>query len=52
MAMPFIAGSMMATTARWIILAKYTNDEFDSRYRATAISALSMGVGIIKTNFY
>lgn len=46
-ALPFIAGSMMAATARWIILAKYTNEEFDSRYRATAISALSMGVGII-----
>lgn len=45
--MPFIAGSMMSATARWIILAKYTNDEFNSRYRATAISALSMGVGII-----
>lgn len=44
--LPFIALAMMSSTARWIILGQYTNDEFDSKYRATAISALSMGVGL------
>ena len=45
--LPFIALSMMSASARWVILGKYTNDEFDSNYRATAISALSMGVGLL-----
>jgi hypothetical protein len=34
-------------TARFTILDKYTNDEFESRHRATAISALSMLVSTI-----
>ncbi|MEK7141376.1 MAG: hypothetical protein AAB800_02410 [Patescibacteria group bacterium] len=46
-AVPFIAGTVMAGTGRWIILTRYTNEMFDSKYRATAISALSMIVGII-----
>lgn len=46
-AVPFIAGAVMAGTGRWIILTRYTNEQFDSKYRATAISALSMIVGII-----
>lgn len=46
-AVPFIAGSVMAGTARWIILTKYTNEMFESKYRATAISALSMLIGIL-----
>lgn len=46
LALPFIAGAVMAGTARWIVLTKYTNELFESRYRATAISALSMIVGI------
>lgn len=46
-ALPFIAGAVMAGTARWIILAQYTNENFDSKYRATAISALSMFVGVL-----
>ena len=48
-ALPFVAGALMTGTARWIVLAKYTNEMFDSRYRATAISALSMFIGIIVT---
>jgi MFS family permease len=47
LALPFIAGSFMASSARFMILSKYTNAEFDSQYRATAISALSMFIGII-----
>lgn len=50
-AAPFIAASMMASTARWVILGKYTNSEFSSKYRATAISALSMAIGIIYVGF-
>ncbi len=46
-ALPFVAGAVMAGTGRWIILTRYTNEMFDSKYRATAISALSMIVGII-----
>lgn len=50
-AAPFIAASMMSSTARWVILGKYTNEEFASKYRATAISALSMAIGIIYVGF-
>jgi hypothetical protein len=46
-AIPLVAGAVMAGTGRWIILTRYTNEFFDSKYRATAISALSMIVGII-----
>lgn len=46
-ALPFAAGAMMVSTARFMILNKYINEEFDSKYRATAISTLSMFVGII-----
>lgn len=46
-ALPFIAGSLMVSTARFMILNKYVNKEFDSRYRATAISTLSMFVGMV-----
>ncbi|MEK9200486.1 MAG: hypothetical protein AAB909_00770, partial [Patescibacteria group bacterium] len=48
-AVPFVAASMLASTARWIILGKYTNEEFESKNRATAISALSMAIGILVT---
>jgi MFS family permease len=44
---PTIAGVMMASTARWILLAKYTNEVYESKYRATAISALSMAIGVV-----
>jgi MFS family permease len=46
-ALPFVAGAVMAGTARWIVLTRYTNEMFESKYRATAISALSMLVGIL-----
>lgn len=48
---PFVTMSMMASTARWVILGKYTNMEFTSKYRATAISTLSMAIGIIYVVF-
>jgi MFS family permease len=37
----------MAGTGRWIVLTRYTNEQFESKYRATAISVLSMVVGIL-----
>jgi MFS family permease len=43
----FLAIAVMCGTARWVILSKYTNECFESKYRATAISALSMLVGVI-----
>lgn len=46
-AVPFVTFALMAGTARWIVLTKYTNEMFESRYRATAISALSMIIGVI-----
>jgi len=42
---------MLSSTARWVVLAKYTNQEFASRNRATAISTLSMLIGIAYTIF-
>lgn len=46
LALPFVAGAMLSSTARWVILAKYTNAEFSSKNRATAISTLSMIIGL------
>ena len=46
-ALPFVAGAMMVSTARFMILNKYVNEEFESKFRATAISTLSMFVGIV-----
>jgi len=48
---PFVAGAMLSSTARWILLSKYTNEVFDSRYRATAISTLSMAISLIYVAF-
>lgn len=49
--LPFVMGAMLSSTARWILLAKYTNEVFDSRYRATAISTLSMAISWIYVVF-
>lgn len=46
-ALPLVAGALMAGTARWIILTLLTNEMFESKYRATAISALSMVIEFI-----
>jgi len=46
-ALPFIAGGMLIATARFILLSPYVNDEVESKYRATAISALSMLVSLV-----
>jgi len=43
---PFVLGMMWLSSARWVLLGKYTNKVFTSKNRATAISALSMMVGI------
>lgn len=37
----------LASIFRWTFLDKYTNEEFESKYRATAISTLSMCVSLI-----
>lgn len=37
----------LASIFRWTYLDKYTNEEFESKYRATAISALSMSTSIV-----
>lgn len=45
--LPFIQMAMIATTARWIVLSPLTNETFDSKYRATAISFLSLLIGFV-----
>jgi len=47
MAVVTVAGVLFCSSARWTILGKYTNAEFSSKNRATAISTLSMAIGII-----
>jgi MFS family permease len=42
-----VMGAILVSGARWNILAHYTNREFDSRNRATAISTLTMVIGIV-----
>lgn len=44
---PFIQLAMIVTTARWIILSPLTNEAFSSKYRATAISLLSLLIGFV-----
>ena len=44
---PFLQLAMIATTARWIILSPLTNAVFSSKYRATAISVLSLLIGVV-----
>lgn len=39
--------AQLAASARWSILDQYSNLEFDSKYRATAISALNMLVSLV-----
>nr|MBP7842454.1 hypothetical protein [Candidatus Woesebacteria bacterium] len=44
---PFVQIAMIATTARWMLLAPLTNQAFSSKYRATAISFLSLSIGLV-----
>ncbi len=37
-----VAGSIFASSARWVILGSYVNEHYDSKNRATALSTLSM----------
>jgi len=45
--LPFVQAAMIATTARWIVLSPLTNAVFSSKYRATAISFLSLLIGFV-----
>jgi len=45
--LPFVQAVMIISTARWIILSPLTNEVFSSKYRATAISSLSMLIGVV-----
>lgn len=47
MTLPFVAITMLVSSARWSVLAGYTNEVFSSKNRATAISTLSMAVSLI-----
>lgn len=50
-AIPFVMASMFASTARWVVLGRFMNLEFESKNRATALSTLSMGIGILYVLF-
>lgn len=45
--LPFVQAAMIATTARWVVLSPMTNNVFSSKYRATAISLLSLLIGFV-----
>ncbi len=45
--LPFVQLIMLSSTARWILLSPLINKAIVSKYRATAISFLSLLVGII-----
>jgi MFS family permease len=45
--LPFVQMAMVVTTARWIVLSPLTNAIFSSKYRATAISFLSLLIGFV-----
>lgn len=47
LAIPLLAGATFASSARFAILGQYTNDEFSSKNRATALSTLNMMVSVI-----
>lgn len=41
-----VAGSIFASSARWVILGSYVNEHYSSKNRATALSTLSMLVSL------
>lgn len=47
LAIPFMFLLNLSSTMRWSILDMYANKEFESKYRATAISTLNMAVSIV-----
>ncbi len=51
MAVPAVALSIFASSARWVILGDYVNEHYDSRVRATALSTLSMLVSVAVVGF-
>ncbi len=42
-----LTGASFASTARFVILGQYTNEEFASRHRATAVSSLNLLVSLM-----
>ena len=46
-----VAGSIFASSARWVILGSYVNEQYDSKNRATALSTLSMFVSLAVVGF-
>lgn len=46
-----VAGSIFASSARWVILGSYVNEHYESKNRATALSTLSMMVSLAVVGF-
>jgi len=42
-----VAISIFVSTSRWVVLGGYVNEHYDSKYRATALSTLSMIVSVV-----
>jgi len=42
-----LAGTTLASSARFVILGQYTNEQFSSKHRATAVSTLNLLVSLI-----
>lgn len=51
LAVPAVALSIFASSARWVILGGYVNEHYDSKNRATALSTLSMLVSLAVVGF-
>jgi len=46
-----VTGSIFASTARWVVLGGYVNEQYESKHRATALSTLSMLISISVVGF-
>jgi MFS family permease len=46
-----VAVSIFVSTSRWVVLGSYVNEQYDSKYRATALSTLSMIVSVVVVVF-
>ena len=46
-----VAGSTFVSSARWVILGSYVNEQYDSKNRATALSSLSLLISLSVVGF-
>lgn len=46
-----VAVSIFVSTSRWVVLGSYVNEQYNSKFRATALSTLSMIVSVVVVAF-